>query len=383
MAEESIGNVYNIDGRTNMETLFDFYSRNTESYYGIEYSPKKLFPIEENDTMACRSFIHKHYEMGLKAGIVETPERWDHSSGDRSVHSTSLYLFGKNAMPLFSEFLSDRIEELGDNERDVYYVWYLTALYHDMATVIENTGFCTGKKQDDKTALRALKELDIKYSPYQAFPHQIREVPIRFTENTIKNYYRYRASANKYEHGIIAGYLFFDRFVKNFDMHTMGTNWPKEKVCFSENPEGRILSWRRENVMDAAYAADAIICHNLWMAGKDKEAEYKRYHLSKLLYEKHPENKLSVSKFPLQYMLCFIDTIEPTKRFESLTAYKVLTGISIELEKEGLILYWQKNLEDRNKEFDGWLKNIRGMNTWMNITVEIEKNQRRVKFIFK
>ena len=366
-----------------METLFDFYSRNAESYYGIKYSPKELFPIEGNDIGACSSFIREHYAMGLKARIIEIPERWDRSNGDRSVHSTSLYLFGKNAMPLFLEFLSNRMEELGDNERDVYYVWYLTALYHDMATVIENTGFCEEKKRESKTVFSALKELDIKYSPYQVFPHQIREVPIRFTENTIKNYYRYRTSANKYEHGIIAGYLFFDRFVKNFDMYTKGTDWSKEHVHFSENPEGRILSWRRENIMDAAYAADAIICHNLWMGGKDKEAEYKQYHLSRLLYEKHPENKLSISGFPLQYMLCFIDTIEPTKRIESLTAYEILTNISIEVEKAGIILYWKRNLEYRGQEFDSWIKNIKEMDTWMNITVELKKNQRKVEFIFK
>lgn len=73
--------------------------------------------------------------------------------------------------------------------------------------------------------------------------------------------------------------------------------------------------WHIEQLSHAAYAADAIICHNIWMGGEMDTELYQAYGLSPLLYLKHGENKLSIQKYPLQFMLCLLDTIEPAKRF--------------------------------------------------------------------
>ena len=44
------------------------------------------------------------------------------------------------------------------------------------------------------------------------------------------------------------------------------------------------LNWNIGHLTFAAYAADAIICHNIWLGGKTEKEEYTQYGLTPLVY---------------------------------------------------------------------------------------------------
>lgn len=101
----------------------------------------------------------------------------------------------------------------------------------------------------------------------------------------------------------------------------------------------------------------------------------------------HPENKLSIREYPLQFMLCLLDTIEPTKRFTGMRAYDILNKISIKEECEdskGFDIVWNESLktDDGNKgnSFKQWYKGIENMQEWMNITCKQEENSIKIRW---
>ncbi len=63
-------------------------------------------------------------------------------------------------------------------------------------------------------------------------------------------------------------------------------------------------------------SAWAIICHNIWLAEKDsKDAEkYENFGLGGLIYSQG-ESPISYYNHPLLFLLDFVDTIDPVKRF--------------------------------------------------------------------
>lgn len=138
--------------------------------------------------------------------------------------------------------------------------------------------------------------------------------------------------------------------------------------------------------MYTAYIVDAIICHNIWLGGPSEEETYKSYGLTPLLWEMHPENKLSIREYPLQFMLCLLDTIEPTKRFTGMRAYDILNKISIKEECEdskGFDIVWDEELELDNRTIDDlsqWCNNIMNMPEWMEVTCEVKNHSIEIRW---
>ena len=125
---------------------------------------------------------------------------------------------------------------------------------------------------------------------------------------------------------------------------------PDEKgfICKESN-----LVWNIEQISHAAYVADAIICHNIWISDSENaNIKYEKYNLYPLLYDEHNENKLSIKKYPLQFMLCLLDTIEPIKRFAKdpyegdMEPKDVLSHVCIEFENNKLTIQWDKEIEE-------------------------------------
>lgn len=119
------------------------------------------------------------------------------------------------------------------------------------------------------------------------------------------------------------------------------------------------LGWNIGHLAFAAYAADAIICHNIWLGGKTEKEEYTQYGLTPLVYTEHPESKLSVEAFPLQFMLCLLDTIEPIKRFEdTLSPREILQGIKLDyITNNEIVISWAAIIAQQ-KGFKRWKKGV-------------------------
>lgn len=368
--------------------LMDLYKENPESYYHLRYNVERLFPadITRNETEACRNFLHNHYIEGRKLGLLRGDLYNQYIENGKHVHSASLYLLGKALMPCFenelnrvlSSFLPN-YDSWHDHGYDLLYTWYLPSMFHDYASCVELGTILPNDTERRRSLDFHLGNNNVQYSLYEDYPYHTSNVPIRFSQDLIKNYFYYRTSAGICEHGILAGYLFFDHFVKNFLEKT-------EDVKFDTQGNGKAwgLTWNTDLIMFAAYAADAVICHNLWMAGSENAEIYKAYGLTPLLWQEHPENKLSIYEYPLQFMLCLLDTIEPTKRFTSMQAYEILHKISIQenTDCKGLTIMWDQLSGEKAKEdLKKWHNGIMGMKDWMDIEcIEIDTHTIQIKW---
>lgn len=350
---------------TSFCSLWDSYKGLSQSYYDIDIKSEDLFG--EDAKRKCYDFIHDHFVHGCKESVFDISFLKEHQTEGKHLHTVALYLMGLLMRNVFFPKIKDDLCEKGINaadwyaEREFMYTWYLTCLYHDAASCVEEI---------KGNQLPCCKDCIFKMkTPYSHKPLFANSPVRRFSKALAKNYCRYRMSDGKQDHGIYGGILLFDRLVKNFKEETSGHDWASE-------PEFKDIgrSWRLEHLDHYAYVADAIICHNMWtVQASDTEGvnKYKENHLDALIIKKC-EDKLSPEKYPLHFMLCLLDTIEPVKRFSKLSARKVLKNVSIEIveseDMNGIRIAWSDEIKQQ-PEFWTWMKNISSMKDWMQVNV--------------
>lgn len=254
-------------------------------------------------------------------------------------------------------------------------------MYHDYASCVEFATIQPNDSERHRALAFHLGNHNIHYSIYGDYPYKTQNVPIRFSKELIENYFYYRACSGACEHGIIAGNLFFDRFVKTFLKATEGEKFDKRG-----NWSDGTGNWNTDMIMYSAYIADAIICHNIWLGGLSEVETYKSYGLTPLLWEVHPENKLSIREYPLQFMLCLLDTIEPTKRFTEMHPFDVLNEISLEELKDskGFCIKWNGFLEtddgSNGNDFKRWYTGIKNMPEWMDVICKVKYHSIEIRW---
>lgn len=382
-----------VRNKENYPSIYETFEKVAEktSYYDIIICNSSLWKDDIKSTQInCGMFVEKHYELGRKDECFKFDFQEKYIREGKHAHTVSLYLMGMafieksstlrdkltNQLQSFLTYYKDWYVKRED-EYNLLYTWYLTAMYHDVASCIERAKIPENPTERQKSLEYYLGELDITYSPYGNFPYRKNNIPQRFSENLIKNYFYYRANNGSCEHGILAGYLFFDRFVRSFSSYTkdgsindngMIENLAQEKIRRWDEKR----QWNIEQISHAAYVADAIICHNLWMS--DNAELYRAYGLSPLLYTEHSENKLSIKNYPLQFMLCLLDTIEPVKRFAKKsnekihypTPREVLENVLLEFKENGLEVSWKRNISEQ-PEFEYWKKALEDLQNWMEV----------------
>ena len=346
-----------------METLLHCYSTIHNTYYGNTVNPNDLF--SETDKETCYRFIMDFFKHGEKEKVFSFDFKSEYKRNGKHVHTASLFFMGMYLGGIFDSLVQSKLSELIDISAwyNYEYTWFLTCLYHDAASCIEKTRMPFNAPYSQKQLDFYLGNFNIIHTPYNYVPQKYGVCLNRFPEQLIKNYFSYRADSGNCEHGIIGGYLLFDRFVKNFYKHTKNHNFDNEPYFGNGG-----LNWRREHLDHAAYISDAIICHNIWL-GKDKKL-YKAYGLSPLIEK--DENRLSFAEYPLQFILCLLDTIEPTKRFEELPPKVVLESIEIEIIAQTSIkIYWKPELQEE-KNFIRWKDGIANIKDWMKVKTKEE-----------
>ncbi|MDQ4678654.1 hypothetical protein, partial [Stenotrophomonas maltophilia group sp. RNC7] len=86
------------------------------------------------------------------------------------------------------------------------------------------------------------------------------------------------------DHGILAGFILFDRLIKNYNS-AFEEEKDKNTHTKYENFEHKNLSWKREHQDHFAIIADSIIAHNIWFCNqlKEEKQRYKLYGLDPLI----------------------------------------------------------------------------------------------------
>jgi len=369
------------------KSLLDAYSELDKSYYYIDINARDLFNGTHTEEVLynCRKFIEEHFVKGNKKEALCIPWNEEYNKSEKHSHTVSLYLLGLLYENDLGKMLKSKLKKLIPNVEDWYeykYTWFLTCLYHDVVSCIENRTLPKFPNEVQKQLSYYIGDLNIQFTPYSYSPLKSGVSLTRFSESLINNYFRYRAESLAFDHGIVGGYYLFDRLYKNFIDKTSNHNWKNSRAYFCEG-----LSWRLEHLDHFAYISDAIICHNLWTAQygdkKGEDMKYLAFGLSPLII-KGREGKLKFNQYPLQFLLCLFDSIEPVKRFGDISSKEVLQKISIQLCQMDADEYifqisWDRSLEEQ-KKFDDWEKNIIELENWMDVTIKKTKRVIEISF---
>lgn len=239
------------------------------------------------------------------------------------------------------------------------YLWFLTCLYHDYGYIVEEN-WRPPYKLSDKPSIspkysffqlkRITEQLRITHSPYslarpfrkgadqRACPHNndpfnylLQYSPqlqdglhfdcgaeisgFRYSQSLVANYFLYclhELQLPVYNHGIIGGYLLFDRLLKGYVSAYLHSHPGRgESYPGIENFTWHAKSFSIEQIPLFSHVADCIISHNIWKADSEEEAKYQEYGLSKLVGGNF--QKIKFQENPLLFILAVIDTIEPYK----------------------------------------------------------------------
>jgi len=255
-----------------------------------------------------------------------------------------------------------------DFSYDFRYTWFLTCLYHDTASVIEKEEWKVGSPADLNFYLG---KHDIQYNVFNHIWDNPFYKPFTYSEDVIKNYFRYRVEyGHSIDHGIIGGYLLYDRLVKNYN-NAFKEALKSKKATTYESFEYQNLSWRIEHLSHFAIIADAIIAHNIWRSSGSKETKklYRDYGLDSLIGNKE---KLKKENNPLVFFLGLFDTIEPIKFFGQ---PDILKEISISNDDKIIIINFLSEIERK----DAWVNKIKTLSEWLNVNVDVDVKESESK----
>lgn len=370
-----------------MYCLFEKFKTLELSYYGTKICVDRSKDEEglfgdkgtasnKKDNIRCRQFIEKHFREGSKSDALNFDFYKDYFSNEndenafRHVHMVSLYLLGLWLQDAFWSQIEKSLSNIIMDKSwfNFSYTWFLTCLYHDTASFIEKQILDKLNEQEKQLSFWVERE-NIVHTIYKHIPLKEKVQIPRFSEDLIKKYFYYRMDNGAKDHGIVSGYLLFNKLKENFLNKTQGQSWDFGCVVIDG------LHWRKEHLDHFAYIADAIICHNLWTVSeqeKEKADMYRKYELDPLILSSKIR-KLKLQDYPLQFMLCLLDTIEPVKRFkDELSAREVLQNIDIDRNADesvnGISIKWKDVIKSK-KGYDEWRKSIDSLEDWMDVEV--------------
>lgn len=299
------------------------------------------------------------------------------------------------------------------------YFWFLTFLYHDYgycvveredspiaiptrAPIPNNNYSQFGPKIcfGEYAALRKVKaELGITLSPFSSYPGMLssassrkkvnlesgvlRELTQRsctieghsklqfntgtkiyhhqYTSAVVTRYFNYCINERKHpDHGIIGGYLFYDRIIKNYLAAYLSalqeSHYPVSLSDFYFHE--RHFSENQLPVF--SYISDCILSHNIWKQSEETRELYEYYNLSAALGETY--KILTIRDNPLLYILAIADTLEPIKAYEKINPQTVSESINIEYTPGSHELTFSSSnnavdiseLHRRAKGLEGW-----------------------------
>lgn len=278
------------------------------------YYPKlkgKNATLDFNDDIQCMNLIETYYKSGGKESVFNFDFLHLFSAHGKHIHTASLYFIGCLLQRLVEDnlrkFIEANVQGLNYNFK---YSWFLSCLYHDTASAIENQPFHI-KPLSYYLGINNISH--IVYDHKAIVPYaELFTYPI----SLVKNYFQFRLEyCSCVDHGILGGFLLFDRLRKNYD-----ATWKKHSnevisfqngVFFDSYDHFKYsgLDWRIAQLDHFAIIADSIIGHNMWVS--DDTNLYNNFGLTPLI--KSADNRVKITDRPLLFFLSLIDSIDPVK----------------------------------------------------------------------
>lgn len=344
-------------------SLYSIY-RQTQNfvYYKNSTLENPFLNHKFDDPTTSFEFIKDYFAAGEKEEAFSLGFEKELKESEKNQHTVALYFLGLHLSKLVEGTLSNFLE---NNLKDTSWcnfkhTWFLTCLYHDTANVIETSAY---KKEMLGFFLGAN---NIYHNIYRHTPQLPDAQLFTFPEELVKNYFNYRIEhCICVDHGILGGYLLFDRLKKNYNAAYRNLKIQNPLANKYEEFEFEYLTWRIEHLDLFAIIADSIIAHNIWFSHDDKL--YCHYGLDPLIISK--TNKISLYDRPLLFFLSLLDTIEPVKcltRKNWLTPVEALKSVDIQIKNKRKIVIKGCN---NNYLYNEWFNDIKKAEDWLDLSV--------------
>lgn len=344
---------------------------NLKDVYSDVLSDKKKWSYYDNppelsietlyDSEKSLDFIKEYFDHGKKVSVVQEFVDADRELlKKRSQHIVSTYLLGIVIADTFNMYRMDGENKDKYSKEDFLYLWFLTCLFHDIAYIYEKRK-CNGVDIIKHKGISALEEIfKIKYTYKGDFSP--------YTKYQINLYFSEIASRKGHvEHGILGGFLLYDRLKKNYYKIKEITNRAEENRDKDQFIyKGRVFS--SDDFLYYEEAAHAIIIHNIWLDTLNLYMRNKnvKYNDS---YKNNLDCKIEIkigTDTPIAYILAISDTIEPIKKYNTA---KCLENIYIDCcSCSNRLKYY--NIKDDNYTKEA----IIGLKDWIDIYTSSEND---------
>lgn len=357
--------------------LYELYECKNSYYYKNINNMVNPFTNSNN----AFKFIMQYFKAGEKEQAFEFQDELIFKKKGKHIHTVTMYFLGILLRDYIESINYQKLEENIDDFRDWHYnftyTWFLTCLYHDTGSAYErrtcNNNFKKIDNRDDFVK-RVFENYDIKYCPFEDSNNM--NGFQTYNKDIIKNYFFYRYDNREIiDHGILGGYLLFDRLSKNYWEAQRKYNINNERSRIKNDFIYRNLAWKMNHIEHFAYVSDAILAHNIW-TGEDTLL-YEKYGLENLLNNRF--SKLTREKNPLAYFLGLVDTIEPTKCLKDIDSEVVLKGIDINFNVESKSLVFQ--VVDDHLDYLKWFLKIEGLSEWLEINISINSSEKKLTLV--
>lgn len=349
----------------------------------------KTLPLLLDQETANR-FIVDHFTSGQKESALSFHFNEQFQlPDDRAVHTVSGFFLG-----LLIENCINNTTMLSLNSSNYFpfaYFWFLTFLYHDYGYCVterENcpiqlpqyapipdpkngvyTHFCF---RDYQALTQIKKTLGIDISPFSQLsvfsfsgyadrytpPNLEHAILVELTQkrNTISGYPKLHFSngtiirdhqyhshivtrymnycineRGRVDHGIVGGYLFYDRMIKNYMLAYISSLEEEYQNAKLSDFYYRDRHFCKEQLTIFSYISDCILSHNIFKQAPDKRNLYEEYQLYALFEENF--KIVTYETNPVLYILAVADTLDPIKIYQknsTLSAQEIAESIDIE-----------------------------------------------------
>lgn len=371
------------DDILNGETSIDFIKQYFEN-------GEKVLPLVLNPEVANR-FITRYFTAARKEFALAY--RFDEQyqlPPERAAHTVSGFFLGLLIENCINGTASLSLRS--ENYFPFSYLWFLTFLYHDYGYCVTERENCpirypqrapipglNGARYTQSCcveygALTEIKrKLGISLSPFSAtgtftfssnstrshIPSLEHALLSELTQrnNTISGYPKLQFSngsvikdhqypsriitrylnycineRHRVDHGIIGGFLFYDRMIKNYILSYLDSNNEMGLTQDLSDFHYRNRHFCKEQLTIFSYISDCILSHNIFKQSTGARELYEKYLLIDLFEENF--KIITFESNPLLYILAIADTLEPIKAYQqcntNLTAQVIANAIDIE-----------------------------------------------------
>lgn len=317
------------------------------NYYSCD---REITRLRIDEAGECKKFIRLYFKNAEKLELNTLLPVLNSSIFDyRAMHIVYVFLLGiyvyRNT-DIIKKYVNQQIEKRFSHKQGFYsdvefpFIWFLLCLIHDL-----------GYKAEEDHSYSSFNDF-MKKKKLEPL-HQISGVPLLY--KIYRQYYDYRIKFQKNDHGITAGSIMFNDLCRIRDEQEK-----KIKQYYSLGKKMNRLCWEKPLVKVYNFCAWIVLAHNIWFVRDSNEKDKNDYIQNNLfpLILNEGEYKISLKKYPIFFLLCLIDSIEPIKVVKD---FSLLDNIFLNIADNKIII--NTNLECGCN--DKILNNAEGLSNWL------------------